>query len=108
MSKVYNSIMTGLTEAVEDAKSKEKKLNKRVVSVLPVKKYKAIEIQRIRKSTGMSQRVFASYLGVSEKTVEAWEMGINQPSGAASRLLNMMEINNKITEEYPFVKLIVK
>ena len=104
MSKVYNSIMTGLTEAVEDAKSKEKKLNKRVVSVLPVKKYKAIEIQRIRKSTGMSQRVFASYLGVSEKTVEAWEMGINQPSGAASRLLNMMEINNKITEEYPFVK----
>lgn len=108
MSKVYNSIMTGLTEAVEDAKSKEKKLNKRVVSVLPVKKYKAIEIQRIRKSTGMSQRVFASYLGVSEKTVEAWEMGINQPSGAASRLLNMMEINNKITEEYPFVKMIVK
>lgn len=76
--------------------------------MLPVKKYKAIEIQRIRKSTGMSQRVFASYLGVSEKTVEAWEMGINQPSGAASRLLNMMEINNKITEEYPFVKMIVK
>ena len=108
MSKVYNSIMTGLTEAVEDAKSKEKKLNKRVVSVLPVKKYKAIEIQRIRKSTGMSQRVFASYLGVSEKTVEAWEMGINQPSGAASRLLNMMEINKKIIEEYPFVIMNVK
>ena len=97
--------MTGLTEAVEDAKSKEKKLNKRVVSVLPVKKYKAIEIQKIRKSTGMSQRVFASYLGVSEKTVEAWEMGVNQPSGAASRILNMMELNNKLIEEYPFVKM---
>ena len=52
----------------------------------------------------MSQNVFASYIGVSCKTVEAWESGKNHPSGAASRLLNMMEINNNLVEEFPFVK----
>ena len=51
----------------------------------------------------MSQKIFASYLGVSDKTVEAWESGTNHPSGAASRLLNMMEMNEKLVEEFPFV-----
>ena len=37
----------------------------------------------------MSQKVFAGYLGVSEKAVEAWEAGRNRPEGAACRLLAM-------------------
>ena len=105
MSNVYESIMAGLTEAVEDAKGKEKKLQRRVVTVVPVKKYEAAEVQKIRKSTGMSQKVFASYMGVSAKTVEAWESGTNHPSGTASRILNMMEMNHNLTEEFPFVKM---
>ena len=52
MSSVYESIMTGLTEAVEDAQSKDKKLRRRVVTIVPVKEYSASEIQAIRKSTG--------------------------------------------------------
>ena len=87
MNGVYNSIMTGLSEAIEDANGKGKKLNKRVVTVIPVKQYGAREVQEIRKITGMSQKAFASYMGVSDKTVEAWEAGTNHPSGAASRLM---------------------
>ena len=52
----------------------------------------------------MSQKIFASYLGVSEKTVEAWEAGINTPSGTASRILNMMEMNENLIYDFPFVK----
>ena len=37
MNSVYNSIMTGLSEAIEDANGKGKKLNKRVVTVIPVR-----------------------------------------------------------------------
>ena len=37
MSDVYESIVAGLQEAIEDAKSKEKKLPRRVVTVVPVK-----------------------------------------------------------------------
>ena len=39
MSKVYESIMAGLAEAVEDAQSKDKKLRRRVVTIVPVKEY---------------------------------------------------------------------
>ena len=79
MSDVYESIVAGLQEAIEDAKSKEKKLPRRVVTVVPVKEYNASEVKKIRNETGMSQKTFASYLGVSCKTVEAWESGINHP-----------------------------
>lgn len=105
MSNVYESIMTGLNEAVEDSKSYEKKITRRVVTVIPVKEYNASEVKKIRNSIGMSQKTFASYLGVSCKTVEAWETGNNHPSGAASRLLNMMEMDENLTKEFPFVTI---
>ena len=104
MSNVYESIITGLNEAIEDANSSEKKLKRNVVHVEPIKEYNAEEVKKIRLNTGMSQNVFASYMGVSCKTVEAWESGKNHPSGAASRILNMMEMNNNLVEEFPFVK----
>ena len=108
MSNVFDSIMTGLSEAVEDAQSGNKKLPKRTVAVIPVKEYQADQIKTIRKSVNMSQKIFASYLGVSEKTVEAWEAGTNHPSGAASRLLSMMEMDNDLIEKYPFVKAVTQ
>ena len=104
MSTIYNSIITGLNEAIEDAQSTEKILKRNTVTIVPIKEYNAAEIQKIRKSTGLSQRLFAGYLGVSKKTVEAWEAGTNQPSGAASRLLSMMEMNDHLIEEFPFVQ----
>ena len=107
MSDVYESIVAGLQEAIEDAKSKEKKLPRRVVTVVPVKEYNASEVKKIRNETGMSQKTFASYLGVSCKTVEAWESGINHPSGAASRLLHMMEMDRNLTKEFPFVSCLL-
>ncbi|MDY3909627.1 MAG: transcriptional regulator [Eubacterium sp.] len=104
MSTVYESIVAGLTEAVEDAKAEKQTLQRRTVTIVPVKSYNASEIQHIRKKTGMSQRIFASYMGVSLKTVEAWEAGTNHPSGAASRILSMMEMDVNLTEKYPFVQ----
>ena len=97
MSDVYESIVAGLQEAIEDAKSKEKKLPRRVVTVVPVKEYNASEVKKIRNETGMSQKTC--------KTVEAWESGINHPSGAASRLLHMMEMDRNLTKEFPFVSI---
>jgi putative transcriptional regulator len=104
MSEFYDDLMTGLNEALDDAKG-EKYLKHNTVTVVPVKRYSAQEVKEIRKSTGMSQRVFAEYMGVSNKTVEAWEAGKNHPSGSASRILSMMEKNHQLTEEYPFVHM---
>lgn len=104
MNNLYKSIMTGLNEAIVDAKSSEKQLKHHTVTIIPIKVYNADDIQNIRKATGLSQRLFAGYLGVSKKTVEAWEAGTNHPSGSASRLLNMLEINHHLIEEFPFVQ----
>ena len=101
---VYESIMTGLNEALQDAESKKPILKRNKITVEPVKIYSADEIKKIRNSMGMSQKSFASYIGVSDKTVEAWEAGTNHPSGAASRILNMMEIDKDLIIRFPFVK----
>ena len=106
MSGVYESIVAGLNEAIEDAKCAEPKLKRRIVTIMPVKEYEPEEIKAIRKSTGLSQKLFAGYMGVSDKTVEAWEAGKNRPSGAASRLLNMMEMDEDLTVDFPFVKVV--
>ena len=102
-NSVYESIMTGLNEALEDAQSKKPILKRHKVTVEPVKVFEADDVKKIRNSTGMSQKIFASYMGVSDKTVEAWEAGTNHPSGAASRLLSMIEQDKKIVIKFPFV-----
>ena len=106
MSKnsVFDSIMAGLNEAIEDSASENPILKRQKVCVEPVKVYNAADVKKIRNATGMSQKTFASYLGVSGKTVEAWEAGINHPSGAASRILSMMEMDKELVKRYPFVK----
>ncbi|WDZ97575.1 DNA-binding transcriptional regulator [Herbaspirillum sp. WKF16] len=48
----------------------------------------AQDVRSIRRSSGVSQSVFARYLGTSESTVKQWESGAKQPSGMARTLLN--------------------
>lgn len=105
MKSVYDSILNGLTEALEDAKSEEKKLTRNTISIMPIKQYGAKEVQNIRKKTGLSQRLFAGYMGVSTKTVEAWEAGTNKPSGTASRILSMLEMDSELTKKFPFIRM---
>ena len=100
---VFESIMTGLGEALDDAQREKPVLKRHKLFVEPVKLFAADEVKSIRNSTGMSQKTFAGYLGVSDKTVEAWEAGTNHPSGAASRLLSMMEMDDELIIKFPFV-----
>jgi len=44
----------------------------------------------IRKTMGLSQRVFAKLVGVSVKTLQNWEQGRRQPSGPAAVLLTVL------------------
>ena len=62
-NRLYESIMTGLNEALEDAKSEAPVLKRNKVSVEPVKVFKADEVKKIRNSTGVSQRLFAGHMG---------------------------------------------
>ena len=85
---VFDEIKLGLNEAIEYEKG-NLKANTRTLSVTPVEEFTASEIKDIRKNAGMTQVLFAKYLGVSLKTVEAWEAGRNQPNGTACRMLSI-------------------
>ncbi len=85
---VFDEIKTGLNEAIEYEKG-NLKARSRTLSILPIEEFSAKEIKEIRRNTGLTQVLFAKYLGVSLKTVEAWESGRNQPNGCACRLLSI-------------------
>ncbi len=46
-----------------------------------------------RERTGLSQSQFARLLGVSVRTLQGWEQGLKQPSGAARTLLTIAQTN---------------
>ena len=85
---LFCDLKNGLNQAIDYEKGRGK-AKVTVLSIKPVESFSAEDIKSIRKATGLTQVLFAKYMGVSPKTVEAWESGRNHPDGAACRLLAM-------------------
>ncbi len=102
MSALFEDLKEGLQEAIDYERGKGSA--KRTTYVIdPVKKYSNVDIKRIRNRAGMTQAVFADYLGVSPKTVEAWELGRTHPTGPANRLIDILAQNKQ--DILPFVTM---
>jgi len=89
MNSLYKDLKKGLEEAISFEKGNGK-AKENIYMILPIKEYDGKEIRDIRMKAGMTQNVFASYMGVSKKTVEAWEGGRTHPTGPAFRLLDIL------------------
>ena len=102
---VYESIIQGLNEAVEFEKGTGRARVNRVTAanIVPIPEISSQEVKDIRVSLNMTQVVFAGIMGVSAKTVEAWESGINTPSGTARRMLSMLKADPDVPKKYNFV-----
>jgi DNA-binding transcriptional regulator YiaG len=50
--------------------------------------YTARMVRQVRGQLGVSQALFAQFLGCSANTVRAWEQGVNSPHPMASRFMD--------------------
>ena len=82
MSKVFDSIKQGLTEAIEHAAGK--------TSSAIVHPPLAIDVKAIRKQVGMTQTAFAAAFGINLSTLRHWERGDRTPQGPARVLLHVV------------------
>jgi len=64
-----------------------------------VKEYHQSYVAKIRLNLDLSQSVFAKLLGVSTRTLQAWEQCQRKPSGAALSLLKIAEKRPEVLQE---------
>jgi len=95
-------IMADLTfgeKLIQSAKQAEshsagnKKLRSNILEILPIPEYKPQQIKDIRARLGLTQVLLGGIVGVSTKTVEAWEVGYRKPSSSAMRVLAELDTN---------------
>ena len=87
---IYESLLKSLNEAVEYEEGRIP-LRSNQMTIADPEEFSSVDIKSIRHESGLSQAAFAAAMGVSKKTVEAWECGRNKPAGTAKRLLAFVE-----------------
>lgn len=88
MTRAFDSIKQGLTEAIAHANSKGRKTDE-------VKLYQphAVDVSTLRERLHLTQEQFAARFGFSVATLRHWERGDRSPSGASLVLLNVIDRN---------------
>lgn len=89
MSELFAELLESANEALAHAKGKRDL--KTTVLPPPPEPMDARDVRELRSRLDASQAVFASYLNVSTKLVQAWEAARRTPQGAALRLLRLAE-----------------
>lgn len=103
---VFESIRTGLQEAIDYERGTLKQpVRTRKVTIAPLPHYRGAAIKQIRQKLNMTQSLFAEILGVSIKTIEAWEADRNEPEGPAQRMLSLLEAGHEFLEHYHLVRV---
>ena len=58
-----------------------------------------VDAAEIRKSLSLTQRAFAAILGVSCRTVEAWENGRSNPTPTARKLMYLIQEDHSLVQK---------
>ncbi len=58
-----------------------------------VRDYRPDDVRSVRRLLGLSQPLFADFLGVDASTVRSWEQGIRPPSAIARRFMDEVALN---------------
>ena len=57
------------------------------------REYEAVDVRSVRQLLGLSQPLFADFLGVNASTVRSWEQGTRPPSAIARRFMDEVATN---------------
>ena len=103
---IYNSIAAGLKEAVSFERGLLPHTRRKKIIINPAPGFEGKEIRNIRMMLNLTQVCFAHAMGVSVKTVEAWESGKNKPNGSASRMLDIFKKDRTALEKYKIIEIV--
>lgn len=90
----FGSLMESLSEALAFEKGKATAETFARKRSLPT-----VDAAAIRASLNMTQKKFAATLGVSCRTVEAWESGRSTPSPTAKKLMYLIQEDHTLAEK---------
>jgi len=83
MSKAFESIKRGLTQAITHHKGKARGVRMHTPA--------EVDVQALRKRIGLTQEAFAAKFAISLGTLRHWERGDRKPHGPALVLLRVIE-----------------
>lgn len=90
----FSDLMEGLEEAFVHSKGKASAETFVRKSTLP-----RVDVAGIRESLCMTQKAFATILGVSCRTVEAWESGKANPAPTAKKLMHLIQEDHSLVKK---------
>ncbi len=89
-NEFYNDLETSLNQALAIAKGE----------LEPGRQfsYEVPNVKAIRTKTGLSQVQFANKLNISPRTLQNWEQGTRNPTGASVTLMRLLDNNPNLLE----------
>lgn len=90
----FAGIMSGLEKALAYEKGTAK-----AATIVRKRSLPDIDVAAERKTLGLTQKAFAKTLGVSPRTVEAWESGKSNPSRTARNLLYLISLDHSLIQK---------
>lgn len=90
----FSGIMEGLEEALAFEKGKAS-----VETFVRKKALPDVNVSEVRKNLDMTQKSFAAMLGVSSRTVEAWECGKSTPTPTAKKLIYLIQNDHSLVDK---------
>ena len=90
----FSDLMVGLEEALAYSKGKAS-----AETFVRKRSLPTINVVEIRESLRMTQKSFAAVLGVSCRTVEAWESGKSNPTPTAKKLMFLIQEDHTLIQK---------
>ncbi len=92
------SFLDGLMQGLNEALAYEKG-TARAETYARKQSLPDVNVAKERASLNMTQKSFAALIGVSKRTVEAWECGKCTPSPTARKLIHLLSIDPSLVQK---------